>query len=340
MVSGFLYTAGSRSVRVLRLIAFVLAGLAPLAHAEDACKQRGDLDTPYCDANSNLVADLPTDPSKWKSPDPLMFAYAPVEDPSIYERMFKPFTEYLAQCTGRRVAFFPVQSNTAEIEAMRTSRLHVAWFSTGPTMFAVNVAGAVPFAVKGTEKGAPGYRLMAIVKSTSPYRKLSDLKDKKVAHTSPSSNSGHLAPVALFPANGLVPGKDYKIIFTGKHDVSILGVASGDYDAAAIASDVLDRLIAKGEVKQKDIRVIYESQRFPTETVAYAHDLEPKLRDQMIKCFHDYRFTPEMRGNFDGADRFVPVEYKKDFAVVRQVAESAGEHFNRAAYDNFAKRKK
>ena len=45
---------------------------------------------------------------------------------------------------------------------------------------------------------------------------MQDLKGKKVAHTSPSSNSGHLAPLALFPGEGLAPDKDYKPVFSGK----------------------------------------------------------------------------------------------------------------------------
>ena len=134
--------------------------------------------------------------------------------------------------------FYQVQSNAAEIEAMRSGRLHVAGFSTGPTAFAVNLAGAIPFAVKGYEKEFQGYNLIVIVKASSPYQKLADLKGKKVAHTSPSSNSGNLAPRALFPAEGLVPDKDYKVVYSGKHDQSVLGVNSGDYDAAPVASDV------------------------------------------------------------------------------------------------------
>jgi phosphonate transport system substrate-binding protein len=35
---------------------------------------------------------------------------------------------------------------------MRSGRLTVAGFSTGPVGFALNMAGAVPFAAKGTEK--------------------------------------------------------------------------------------------------------------------------------------------------------------------------------------------
>jgi len=40
--------------------------------------------------------------------------------------------------TGKKVVFFPVQSNAAEIEAMRSGRLHIAGVSTGPTPIAVN----------------------------------------------------------------------------------------------------------------------------------------------------------------------------------------------------------
>jgi len=324
-------------MRALRLLQAAAAiGLAfglQAAHAADTCPNRGDLDQMYCDANKDLVADTPTDADKLKTPSTLVFTYTPVEDPAVYANIFKPFTEYLSQCTGKRVVFYQVQSNAAEIEAMRSGRLHVGGFSTGPTAYAVNIAGAVPFAVKGYADGFQGYNLIVIVKKDSPYQKLSDLKGKKLAHTSPSSNSGHMAPVALFPKEGLVPDKDYKIIFSGKHDQSVMGVNSGDYDAAAVASDVFHRMAERGQVKEEDFRVIYRSEKFPTSSFSYAHDLEPKFRDKMLKCFYDFRFPAEMKEAFDGADRFYPVTYQKDWAIVRQVAESGGERFNRDAYD-------
>nr|WP_326539323.1 phosphate/phosphite/phosphonate ABC transporter substrate-binding protein [Pseudorhodoferax sp.] len=315
--------------------------LAAPAAAQDNCPNRGDLDAQYCDADKDLVADPPTDPAKRKTPNTLVFTYTPVEDPAVYEKVFKPFTDHLAQCTAKRVVFFQVQSNAAEIEAMRAGRLHVAGFSTGPTAFAVNIAGAVPFAVKGYADHFQGYNLVVVVKKDSAFQKLADLKGKKLAHTSPSSNSGHMAPVALFPREGLTPDKDYKVIFSGKHDQSILGVRSGDYDAAAVASDVFERMAKRGEIKEDDFRVIFRSTKFPTSSFAYAHDLEPAFRDKMLKCFYDYRFTPEMQKAFDGADRFYPITYQKEFAIVREVAESAGEKFNRAAYEReSAKQKK
>ena len=115
----------------------------------DACKNRGQLDTLYCDEDNNLTADPPKDPKRWRDPGTLVFAYTPVEDPAVYQNVFRPFTDHLARCTGKRVVYYPVQSNAAQIEAMRSGRLHIGGFSTGPTGFAVNLAGAVPFAVKG-----------------------------------------------------------------------------------------------------------------------------------------------------------------------------------------------
>ncbi|MFM2084798.1 MAG: hypothetical protein RLY95_1616 [Pseudomonadota bacterium] len=308
---------------LLTAVALLAFAQASFAQPTAACTNRGDLDNLYCDANKDLVADAPTDKSKWKNPSTLIFTYTPVEDPAKYENVFKPFTDYLGTCTGKTVKFYQVQSNAAEIEAMRSGRLHVAGFSTGPTVFAVNKAGAIPFAVKGDAKGFQGYNLITIVKATSPYKTVADLKGKKVAHTSPSSNSGNLAPIALLPAQGLTPGKDYDIKFSGKHDQSVLGVGTGDYDAAHVASDVYERMAERGQIKESDFRVIYRSQRFPTSSFAYAHDLEPTLAAKMLKCFADYRFPATMQKDFDGADRFVSINYAKDWDVVRIVDKAA-----------------
>lgn len=327
-------------VWLARLAASVagLAVTAGVAAAQDACSHRGQLDTLYCDENRDLVADAPKDARKWRDPSALVFAYTPVEDPAVYQNAFKPFTDYLGQCTGKRIVYYPVQSNSAEIEAMRSGRLHIAGFSTGPTGFAVNMAGAVPFAAKGTEKGPQGYNLLALVKASSPYQKLADLKGKRVAHTSPASNSGNLAPRVLFPPEGLKPEEDYKPLMSGGHDKSALGVASGDYDMAPVASDVYDRMVARGTLKGDDFRIIYTSSVFPTSSFAYAHDLKPELAKKIVDCFYAFRFPESMQKEFNGDDRFFPITYKDTWAVVREVAEKTGTPYNKAAYEAEAKR--
>jgi len=105
-----------------------------------------------------------------------------------------------------------------------------------------------------------------------------------------------------------------------------------------VASDVLERMIVRGTVKQEQIRVIYKSQVFPTSSFAYAHDLHPDLAKKLVQCFYDFRFTPEMTKEFNGDDRFFPITYQKDWAAVRKVAEETGTPFNKAAYEREAAR--
>ncbi|WP_104402168.1 phosphate/phosphite/phosphonate ABC transporter substrate-binding protein [Vibrio penaeicida] len=311
--------------------------LPSLAFAQ-TCENRGVLDDRYCDENNDLVADTPKNKDDWRDPSTLVFTYTPVEDPAIYKDAFADFQAHLTKVTGKRVIYYTVHSNSAQVEAMRSGRLHVAGFSTGPTGYAVNLAGYVPIAVKGNENGFQGYNLVTIVRKDSGINTMDDLKGKRVAHTSASSNSGNLAPRALFPNKGIVPDKDYKVLYSGKHDQSILGVFNGDYDAAPVASDVYDRMVAAGRVDESALKIIYRSPRFPTSAFGYSHDLNPDLVAKIREAFSSYRFTPEMSATFKGADRFAPITYKEDWAVIRNIAHATGTAYTKTGLKKLAEK--
>ena len=48
--------------------------------------------------------------------------------------------------------------------------------------------------------------------------------------------------------------------------------------------------------------------------------------------------TRALTKEFNGDDRFLPITYQKDWAVVRDVAERSGTPYNKAAYDIETKR--
>ncbi|MFP6732208.1 MAG: phosphate/phosphite/phosphonate ABC transporter substrate-binding protein [Rhodospirillales bacterium] len=310
---------------VLGVFALSLA-IGAINPASAACKNRGDLDVRYCDDNGDLVADTPTDSSKWVNPDTLIFSYTPVEDPSVYENVFTEFMDYLTKKTGKKVKWYGAESYAAQVEAMRSGRLHVAGISTGPTVFGVNLAGYVPIAIMGKHDGRFGYRLQLITHKSTDIKKVSDLKGRKVAHVTPSSNSGNQAPRALFKSMGVVPDKDYKVTYSGKHDNSIMGVANKDYDAAPIASSVLDRMHDKGIVNKDDLRIIWQSKLFPTTSYGYAHNLHPDLQKKITEAFLTFDWTGTALQKEFGkkSDRFIPITFKEHWTDIRTIQKTNG----------------
>lgn len=299
--------------------------VASQAGAQEECADRGALDEMYCDANGDMVADTPEDESKLVNPDTLVFAYTPVEDPAIYEDIWDPFIQHMEEVTGKDVEFFAVQSNSAQVEAMRSGRLHVAGFSTGPTPFAVNLAGAVPFALMGSDDGRFGYTLQVYTRKDSGIEEMADLAGKRIAHTSPTSNSGNLAPRALFPALGVTPDEDYEVTYSGSHDQSMLGVVAGDYDAAPVASEVVDRMAERGLYDPEEVKIIWESKSFPTTSYTYAHDLDPALVEKIKEAFFSFDFEGTALGEeFGGVEKFIPITYKEDWEVIREIQAANG----------------
>ena len=308
MAEGMATMARQITVIANAFIALFFSGALIAASQAQDCP-RGDLDKAYCDRNSDLVADTPTDAKQLVNPSTLIFAYTPVEDPALYTKVWDGFLRHLEKVTGKKVVFFPVQSNAAEIETMRSGRLHIAGVSTGPTPIAVNCAGYVPFAIMGTQDGRFGYEMEIIVPADSPIKTPADIKGKKLAFTAPTSNSGFKAPSVLLESEfNLVAKRDYEPVFSGKHDNSVLGVANKDYDAAAIANEVMVRMFERKVVDPAKIRTVYKSETFPTTSYGMAHNLDPALQEKIKEAFFTFPWEGSaLKAEFKPEDRFVPI---------------------------------
>ena len=232
--------------------------------------------------------------------------------------------------TGKRVQFFPVQSNAAQIEAMRAGRRHVAGFNTGSNPLAVSCAGFVPFAMMASKDDRFGYEMEIITHPGSGIGKIEDLKGKRLAFTSETSNSGFKAPSALLRDQfKMESGKDYTPVFSGKHDNSILGVANKDYPAAAIANSVKLRMEGRGLVKPDGTKVIYKSQTFPTTGYGHAHNLKPELAAKVRDAFFSYNWDgSELAKEFNKSEppqeKFMPITFKQHWGVVRDIDRAMG----------------
>lgn len=314
------------------IVAALAVGLATAATASagDAPCQPGDLAAQFCDRSGDMVADPPE--RGLRDPRVLVFAYTPVEDPAIYARVWDGFISHLSQVAGKRVQFFPVQSNAAQLEAMRAGRLHVAGFNTGSTPLAVNCAGFVPFAMMAREDGSFGYEMEIITRPDSGITTLAELRGRTLAFTQPTSNSGYKAPTLLLEREGgLREGRDYQAAFSGKHDNSVLGVVNGDYEAAAVANSVLRRMLARGVVREDQLVTVYRSETFPTTAYGHAHNLEPALAARIQEAFFSYDWegsalAAEFRES--GEAQFIPITYREHWAVIRDIDRLSGTRYD------------
>ena len=84
-------------------LVLALIGTSALAQADD-CKNRGQLDTLYCDENKDLVADAPKDPKRWKNPSTLVFTCT---------RMKPPCGWIIARTSFRVVSYGAIGAQTA-----------------------------------------------------------------------------------------------------------------------------------------------------------------------------------------------------------------------------------
>ena len=293
--------------------------------AEDC--NRGTLDKAYCDRNFDQVADLPLDSKDWVDPKTIIFAYTPVEDPAVYANIWTNFVKHLEKHTDRKVVFFPVESNAAQLEAMRSGRLHVAGFNTGSNPIAVSCAGFVPWSMHAKDDGSFGYEMEIIVKADSPIQSPSEIKGRTLAFTSPTSNSGFKAPSAILKGEfDLIADRDFTPTFSGKHDNSILGVYNGDYEIASVANSVLQRMIRRGVIEGDKLRAIYRSPTFPTTGYGTAHNLHPELVAKIKSAFFTWDFDddPLYKKEFAKADRFIGIRHMNDWAVIRQIDKANG----------------
>lgn len=313
------------------VIALILVGLIAAAgfaggQTESAVDRSecvvGELDERYCDRTGNLVADPPVDPSRWIDPQNLIFAYTPVEDPAVYEEVWRDFLEFLEERIDRRVTYFGVQSYSAQVEAMRAGRLHISGFASGNVQNAVNQAGFVPQVIAAEPDDEFGYRMQIIVHVDSDIYTPEDLRGRQIAFVSESSNSGYFAPRALlYEEFDMLPGQDYRTAFSGSHENSFQGVYHKDYEAAAVADVVGVRMNRGGRLGDlNQFRVVYESDKFPTTAYGVVYNLHPDLQEKINQAWLDFEWEgSSLQGEWEERDRFIPIDFERNWAVLRTI---------------------
>src|SRR5580765_3492315 len=109
--------------------------------------QHQKLGASYRDADGDLVADAPSDPDKLQKVDAIAFCMVAGDDARQAQEEWQDFLQALEKATGKKVNYrADLETQAAQLAALRDGTLHVTAFGTGEVPVAVNTAGFVPLA--------------------------------------------------------------------------------------------------------------------------------------------------------------------------------------------------
>jgi phosphonate transport system substrate-binding protein len=262
------------------------------------------------------------------TPETLTFSYIAMEEGGPPEETWTELIKALREKTGREVKLAHFSTVEEQMAALQKGELHITGVNTGLVPAAVERDGFVPVCTLGRPDGTYGYTMEFLVPAGSKIKTLADIKGHKVTFTTLDSNSGCKAPLVLLKEKfNLLPERDYQWGFSQGHEESIKGVAAKEIDVAPVASDVLARMIEKKEVDPAAVVSIHKSERFPPATIGYVYNLAPELRDKIKETLLSFEwkgtglekeFSPE-------TTKFVPVNYKDDWANTRRINQAIAE---------------
>ncbi|WP_431514489.1 phosphonate ABC transporter substrate-binding protein [Variovorax sp. DAIF25] len=225
---------------------------------------------------------------------PLTIGLIPAEDSQAMIESSRQVLDSLQQQLGMPVKPFVATDYNGVIEALRSKKLDVAYLGPFSYVLANQVADVEAFAVAVTKKtGQSSYKSVIIARKESGIAKTADLKGRSFAFVDPTSASGHLFPKSGLLQAGYDPETFFgRVIFSGSHDASILAVANKKVDAAAVADRILASAIAKGQVKQDELEIVWSSNPIPESPMVWRKDLDPALKAKIAKALANVKDLP------------------------------------------------
>ncbi|MGD0770872.1 MAG: PhnD/SsuA/transferrin family substrate-binding protein [Tepidisphaeraceae bacterium] len=290
----------------------------------------------FTDSQGRLLADPPAQPDQLLDPDVLVVAHISGDSESPGTN-WAQFEKYLSQVTGKKVSDRQFDNSADQLADISKGNIHVLALHAADTPFLVNEYGFEPAAVLGDDSGVNGNHLDIIVPAASAVARPADLKGHSLLCTVPASITGYRAAVALLMQNEQMrPNVDYFIAWSMGQKRSIMGVIKGQYDSAAVSNDKLQSLVDDGTVEKSQFKVVYESEVIPRTTMGWFYNLKPDLAEKVRQAI--LGFKPAVSKAIPAADsdaadspdnstsspqlHFIPVDYKKDFQLVRWIDDS------------------
>ena len=200
------------------------------------------------------------------------------KETSVY---YRQVLDYIGGKLGREVQL--IQRKTyGEINALfGKGQIDLAFICSGPYASKKEKYGFEALATP-LVRGKPFYQSYLIVNKNSIFQELEDLRGKVFAFTDPESNTGRLVPSYWLSQMGEDPESFFgNFIYTYSHDNSILAVAKGLVDGAAIDGHIWEYYNEKNPENTSKTRIIMKSTPYGNPPVVVYSALPTQQKTRM-----------------------------------------------------------
>ncbi len=232
-----------------------------------------------------------------RDPAKLRVALLPDENASTLIQNAQPLRHYLEKALKKEVEIVVTTDYSSMIEAMRFGRIEVAYFGPFSYVLAKSKAPEIePFAV-GVEKGKPTYHSILIANAAGPVKTIADVRGNPFGFGDQASTSSHLVPRAHLLKQGLMGGRDYKVVHLGTHDGVARAVQSGQVAAGALSEQIFRTLVERKVIDAAKIVQIGLSDPVPNYPIVMQGNLAPALKEAIRKSVLDIK-DPQILKSF------------------------------------------
>lgn len=237
-----------------------------------------------------LLAALPARAQPaWRAEVPeLRFGITSAENDRDAVARFENLARYMQSKLGVPVRVFRSTDYAGTVEALNANHLEFA--TMGPASYALarKVMGerVVPIARIVEADGQDGYYSVAFVPANSPYQKVEELRGKSFAFADPNSTSGYAFPSYFLKKQGYDPATFFsRTGFSGSHELSVVAVLNGTYDAGATfwsneRRGNIQRMEEKGMIPKGAARIIWTSPLIPNSPWVMRAELPEALKTE------------------------------------------------------------
>ena len=191
---------------------------------------------------------------------------------------YRQLLDYLGERLGMDVELVQRKTYGEVSELAGNGEIDLAFVCSGPYAAGKEKYGFELIATPQIQ-GSHFYRSYLIVNQGSPVERLEDLKGKVFAFTDPDSHTGKLVPSFWLARMNESPESFFgRVVYTYSHDNSILAVARGLVDGAAVDGLVWEFYRRKKPSLTDATRIIRKSEPYGIPPVVASGSLAPASR--------------------------------------------------------------